>query len=323
MKMSCSNCDWTGDYDDCSPAQSLQDRISVGEPYTDVECPECGCLAHEEAPEPEAAPYDPTDPRESTRAQLRQIVGLTDGEDEPVASSPKDEFEDTEAAYHAGASAAYWHVRKLALAALDRLATLQAPLPPLDVRERATIIAALQYWAREEADSVGESQSDIAEDAIATGHGAFPPMREDDVLQLAQHIEHSGLLPSPPVDSITLATLLDAARAHYDDVVTGCDEGIYEIAENEERMNILQEAIEIGERGVRCVTFQPRDMEPGQFRVFWEMDIWPPSGADDPWKSAALEAEGYQQRADPSTQGFTVIDHTGAVQEVDLSDPVF
>jgi hypothetical protein len=112
MRMQCQNCDWTGAYEAANPAEALQDRLSLGDPYTDVECPACGALA-----------------------QL--------------------------------------------------------------VRELASIIAALTYWAHRQADSVGVSQNVIPEDAIATGEGAFAPLRRGDVEQLAARLARP---PLPAID---------------------------------------------------------------------------------------------------------------------------
>lgn len=49
----CQNCGKRGARDAFAPARDLHERISPGEIYTDLECPECGALATPE----------PTDPR--------------------------------------------------------------------------------------------------------------------------------------------------------------------------------------------------------------------------------------------------------------------
>ena len=44
MPCRCQNCDWRGDYEEGKDAPDLHERIGVGEPYMDKECPECGAL---------------------------------------------------------------------------------------------------------------------------------------------------------------------------------------------------------------------------------------------------------------------------------------
>ena len=42
----CGNCQWQGAYKDAKPADRIAERIDLGGPYTDVECPDCGALAY-------------------------------------------------------------------------------------------------------------------------------------------------------------------------------------------------------------------------------------------------------------------------------------
>lgn len=40
----CQNCDYADEYKNLPPAKDIRMRTDPGEPYTDVECPECGAL---------------------------------------------------------------------------------------------------------------------------------------------------------------------------------------------------------------------------------------------------------------------------------------
>jgi len=40
----CANCDHTAEYSALPPARDLAERFEPADTYTDVECPECGCL---------------------------------------------------------------------------------------------------------------------------------------------------------------------------------------------------------------------------------------------------------------------------------------
>lgn len=42
----CANCGHEDDYDNLPAARQLSQRLEVGEPYTNVECPECGALCY-------------------------------------------------------------------------------------------------------------------------------------------------------------------------------------------------------------------------------------------------------------------------------------
>jgi len=54
-KFKCQGCDKVYDYDDCSVAEHLTERLYIGDPYTDAQCPDpkCGALCY---PEPEEKP---------------------------------------------------------------------------------------------------------------------------------------------------------------------------------------------------------------------------------------------------------------------------
>ena len=46
VSLKCDNCAWRGPYDNARPAHNIAERIDLGGPYTDVECPDCGALAY-------------------------------------------------------------------------------------------------------------------------------------------------------------------------------------------------------------------------------------------------------------------------------------
>ena len=46
VTVKCDNCEWQGPYGDAVPARDIAERIDLGGPYTDVECPDCGALAY-------------------------------------------------------------------------------------------------------------------------------------------------------------------------------------------------------------------------------------------------------------------------------------
>lgn len=62
----------------------------------------------------------------------------------------------------------------------------------LDLRERATVLAALRYWQRHQADLVANSQNVIPADIIATIGGQVPPMRRTDIDELCDRVIASG-----------------------------------------------------------------------------------------------------------------------------------
>jgi hypothetical protein len=45
-KFKCQGCDKVFDYADCEPAEHISERIYIGDPYTDSQCPCCGALCH-------------------------------------------------------------------------------------------------------------------------------------------------------------------------------------------------------------------------------------------------------------------------------------
>ena len=53
MIVHCQNCGWTGDYNDAVPAHEITQRHSIGDIYSDVECPDCAALCYPVEPQPE------------------------------------------------------------------------------------------------------------------------------------------------------------------------------------------------------------------------------------------------------------------------------
>ena len=47
----CQNCGYENTRDALPHAKDLSQRIEIGDPFTDVECPECGALCYPELPE--------------------------------------------------------------------------------------------------------------------------------------------------------------------------------------------------------------------------------------------------------------------------------
>jgi predicted RNA-binding Zn-ribbon protein involved in translation (DUF1610 family) len=45
-KFKCQGCDKVLDYDDCESAEHISERIYIGDPYTDAQCPDCGALCY-------------------------------------------------------------------------------------------------------------------------------------------------------------------------------------------------------------------------------------------------------------------------------------
>lgn len=129
------------------------------------------------------------------------------------------------------------------------------------------------------------------------------------------------------LDREHLAALAEAARVQLEDLESGVDEGVYDDSpENRANIESLRDAL----AGVAAipetapaVIIGGSAIEPGALRVIWDIDITPPPNDPNPARFAALEAEGFQQRAEANSQSFIVIDHTGAQHSVDLTDPVF
>ncbi len=62
----------------------------------------------------------------------------------------------------------------------------------LDARELATVLAALRYWARHQAGSVGKSPNPLPEDDIASDGGTLEPMRADEIEKLCERLNTEG-----------------------------------------------------------------------------------------------------------------------------------
>jgi predicted RNA-binding Zn-ribbon protein involved in translation (DUF1610 family) len=45
-KFECQGCGKVLDYDDCPVARHISERLYIGDPYTDAECPDCGALCY-------------------------------------------------------------------------------------------------------------------------------------------------------------------------------------------------------------------------------------------------------------------------------------
>ena len=60
-----------------------------------------------------------------------------------------------------------------------------------DPRSTATILAALRYWQRHQANSVGTSPNRIPEDDLATSGGKFDPLRRSDIDTLCETLTQS------------------------------------------------------------------------------------------------------------------------------------
>lgn len=85
-------------------------------------------------------------------------------------------------------------------------------VPPLSQREKGTTLAALRYWQRHQAQSVGKSQNQIPEDDIATDGGQHQPLSAAEIDALCERINSGEPAPVAPEPSAIGRELLEIAN---------------------------------------------------------------------------------------------------------------
>lgn len=49
-EVQCQNCGWAGEYGQCLPAKDIGERHTLGDVFSNIECPDCGALCYPDDP---------------------------------------------------------------------------------------------------------------------------------------------------------------------------------------------------------------------------------------------------------------------------------